>query len=79
MWPEGRKPRPWPPGEVVGSHSDGADLHSHLHSSGFLLDCKHTQGTSRPEDETLSTGFHALWAGGGSWAVSSSHFQAVLV
>ena len=46
MWPEGRKPHPWPLGEVIGRHSDGADLHSHLHSSGFLLDCKHTQGTS---------------------------------
>lgn len=40
MWPEGRKPRPWPLGEVVGSHSD---LQSHLPSSGFLLDCKHAQ------------------------------------
>ena len=79
MWPEGRKQRPWPLGEVVGDHSNGTDLQSHLHSSGFSLDYKHAQGTSHAEDETLSTDFHAPWAGGGPWAVSSSHFQAVLV
>ena len=53
MCPEGRKPRPWPLGEVVGDHSNGTDLQSHLHSSGFSLDYKHTQGTSHTEDESL--------------------------